>query len=66
VFGPRAVPAAPSCSEAIATTSPSGDSKRPAVERSTTGEPPMTSAALWSPCSCVTSTRSADTPSIGG
>ena len=29
----------PSCSEAIATTSPIGDSSRPAVERSTAGSP---------------------------
>src|SRR5512133_674609 len=65
VFGPRAVPATSSCSEAIATTSPSGESNRPAVERRTTGEPPTTSTPLWSPCSCVTSTRSAVTPSIG-
>src|SRR5262249_29186528 len=36
---PGLVPAAPSCSDAIATISPTGESSRPAVERSTTGEP---------------------------
>jgi hypothetical protein len=46
VFGPRCVPAASSCSEAIATTSPSGDSSVPAVERSTAGEPPTASMPL--------------------
>ena len=46
VFGPRWVPAAGSCSEAIATTSPTGDSKRPAVERITAGSPAITSTPL--------------------
>ena len=48
VFGPRSVPATSSCSEAIATTSPIGDSSRPAVERIVAGSPPIASAALWS------------------
>jgi hypothetical protein len=52
--------------EATASTSPIGDSRRPAVERRTGGSPPIAPTALWSPCSCVTSSRSAATPAIGG
>lgn len=66
VFGPRAVPATSSCSEAIATTSPTGESSVPAVERIVGVASAATSAALWSACSCVTSTRSALTAAIGG
>jgi hypothetical protein len=64
--GPRLVPAWSSCSEAMATTSPIGDSRRPAVERRTTGSPSIRSTPLWSACSWVTSSRSAPMPSIGG
>src|SRR5919109_1059052 len=66
VLGPRLVPATGSCSEATATTSPMGDPRRPAVARRTAGSPSIASTPLWSACSCVTSTRSAATPSIGG
>jgi hypothetical protein len=66
VLGPRAVPAASSCSEAIATTSPTGVSNRPAVERTRCGSPEIASTALWSRCSCVTSRRWAGCGSIGG
>src|SRR6185437_1513743 len=58
VLGPRSVPAAASCSEAIATTLPSGDSWVPASERSKTGSPAIASTALWSRCSWVTISRS--------
>jgi hypothetical protein len=46
VFGPRTVPACSSCSEATASTSPSGDSRRPAVERRIGGSPAMASTPL--------------------
>jgi hypothetical protein len=51
LFGPRRVPAASSCSDATASTSPIGDSSVPAVERSTAGDPPIFSTPLWSACS---------------
>jgi hypothetical protein len=66
VFGPRRVPAKSSCSDATATISPSGDSKVPAVERRTRGDPETDSTPLWSACSWVTRTRSAGTPEIRG
>ena len=66
VFGPRCVPATSSCSDATATTSPTGDSKVPAVERITAGEPPIASTPLWSRCSWVTSRSSGSMPSIAG
>ncbi len=46
VFGPRSVPACSSCSEAIAMTSPIGDSSLPAVERRIAGSPPIASTPL--------------------
>src|SRR4051812_6036026 len=66
VFGPRCVPATSSCSDAIPTTSPIGDSCVPAVDRSTTGSPPIAPTPLWSRCSWVTRSRSAETPSMAG
>ncbi len=58
VFGPRSVPATSSCSEAIATTLPTGDSCVPACERTRVGSPVITSTPLWSACSWVTISRS--------
>ena len=58
-FGPRRVPAASSCSEAIPRTGPTGVVKVPAVERTRCGSPPADSTPLWSGCSCVTTSRSA-------
>jgi len=55
-----------SCSEATPTTSPIGESWRPAVERRIAGSPSIASTPLWSVCSCATSSRSAATPAIGG
>ena len=66
-FAPRWEPATGSCSEATPTTSPTGVSaKVPAVDRIRCGSPPTTSTALWSRCSCVTSSSEAVTSSSGG
>jgi hypothetical protein len=46
VLSPRCVPAAWSCSDAIAMTSPIGESRRPAVERRIEGSPPSVSDAV--------------------
>jgi hypothetical protein len=46
VFGPRSVPAAWSCSEAMPVTGPSGDSWVPAVERIVCGSSSIASTAL--------------------
>jgi hypothetical protein len=66
VFGPRSVPATPSCSEAIATTLPTGVSCVPASERTRVGSPSIFSTPLWSACSWVTISRSTAGEEIAG
>ena len=46
VFAPFAVPATSSCSDATATTSPTGDSCVPAVDRISAGSPPIAPTPL--------------------
>ena len=66
MFDPRFVPATSSCSEAIASTWPIGDSNVPALERNVVGDPLTASTPLWSQCSCVISSTWAVTSRIAG